>query len=348
MLVLIPAYEPSDKLLNVITEIKKNTEYKVLVIDDGSGEKYQSIFKEAEKLGSIVLYHSKNKGKGEALKTAFKYLLLINSKENFVCSDSDGQHHINDIIKIGKEINENSREMVLGTRGFEGKVPLKSQIGNKLTALIFRTITKINITDTQTGLRAYPNSMLSWLCSVEGSRFEYEFNLLLQAKKQDILIKQIPILTIYKNHNKGTHFHPIKDSIRVYKPLLKFCMSSFLSALLDFTLLFIFQYLIGNLFLAVVLSRIISSVFNYNINKSIVFHSKNKSTVQSAQKYFSLVIIIMILNYLIISFMINRLFINSVIAKLLAEFILFVLSYIIQKRIVFRGKKVNNREVSIK
>lgn len=339
MIVVIPSYEPTNKLIKIITEIKKNTDYKILIVDDGNGKAYQNFFDTANILNCIVLHHSENKGKGEALKTGFKYILSNNMNESVVCADSDGQHTTKDIIKIAEEINETGHEMVLGVRKFEGKVPIKSHIGNSITAFLFNAATKMHLTDTQTGLRGYPFSMIPWLISIEGTRFEYELNLLLKAKLADITVKQISIVTVYENNNKGTHFNPIKDSILIYIPLLKFSLSSFSSAIIDFTLLFVFQAITHNLFLSVVIARVISSIYNYSINKILVFKAKSINTKQSAPKYFGLVIVIMFLNYLLLLFMTSVLYIPSVIAKLLTEIILFILSYTIQKKFVFRLKK---------
>ena len=91
------------------------------------------------------MHHSENKGKGEALKTGFKYILTNCINESVVCADSDGQHTTADIINIVEEIDESSNEMVLGERKFEGKVPLKSRIGNSITAFLFNAITKMRI-----------------------------------------------------------------------------------------------------------------------------------------------------------------------------------------------------------
>ena len=350
MLVLIPSYEPTNKLIKVITEINKKTDYKILIIDDGSGEKYQPFFEKSEELGCIVLHHKINKGKGESLKTGFKYLISQNINDKVVCADSDGQHHIKDIVRIANQIDDNSNEMVLGVRKFEGSVPLKSRIGNSITALLFSTITKMRITDTQTGLRGYPFSMLPWLISIEGSRFEYEFNLLLKSRQAGITIKQIPILTIYENNNKGTHFHPIRDSLMIYIPLMKFSLSSLASGVLDFALLFIFQNITGSLFLSVVLARLISSIFNYSINKILVFNAKGVSNMQSAPKYFGLVTVNMFLNYSLLYFLTTVLFIPSVISKLLTELTLFVISYTVQNKLIFkRGQKTgaNNQQNSV-
>jgi glycosyltransferase involved in cell wall biosynthesis len=202
-------------MLTLILELQAKTNYKILIIDDGSGENYQNLFTQSRTYGCTVLHHNKNLGKGAALKTGYNYLLSESTPDKVICVDSDGQHHVVDIIKVANAIDENVTEMVLGVRQFTGKVPFKSRFGNTISAFFFRLATGITINDTQTGLRAYPYELLSWLCSVDGNRFEYELNLLLSAKKSGIGIKQIPITTIYDNNNKGTHFRPIQDSIRI-------------------------------------------------------------------------------------------------------------------------------------
>lgn len=344
MIVLIPSYEPNESLIDLITKLKEETDYTVLVVDDGSDETYSHIFRAAQERGCIVLRHPINAGKGAALKTGFAHIAQEYSGESVVCADSDGQHRIEDIIRVADAIDQSRNEMVLGCRQFDGKIPVKSRVGNSITAFLFGAITKTPISDTQTGLRGYPYSMLGWLLSVEGARFEYELNLLLKAKEAGIAIKQIPILTIYENDNKGTHFHPVKDSIRVYLPLFKFSLSSFLSGILDFTLLFVFQAMTGSLFLGVAIARAISSVFNYTVNRHLVFKSKGVSKQQSALKYFSLVMVIMLLNYCLLAFLSGVLRFPTAISKILVELILFILSYLVQKRLIFIRKRTSTHK----
>lgn len=336
MTVLIPAYEPTEKMLTLVSELKAKTDYPVLIVDDGSGENYQELFALAESCGCTVLHHPENAGKGAALKTGFNYLLALGSPGKVVCADSDGQHHVDDIIRVYHAIDENKKEMVLGVRRFSGKVPLKSRFGNQVTAFFFKLATGLALTDTQTGLRGYPPALLPWLCSVEGDRFEYELNLLLMAKTAKVSICQIPIATIYDQNNKGTHFRPFWDSIRVTLPLIRFCASSLTSALLDFSLLFLFQNLTGNLLGSVVLSRAISSVCNYSMNKIFVFKTKDISGKQSAPQYFSLVFIIMLANYGLLSLLTEIIGLPVAAAKLLTELTLFCLSYTVQKCFIFR------------
>ncbi len=341
MTILIPAYEPTEKLISLVVKLKEKTDYSILIIDDGSGKHFQHIFKKAEYYGCTVLHHIKNKGKGEALRTGFAYQLLDSGSEPLVCADSDGQHSIDDIIKIANAIDDEKKEIVLGVRQFEGKVPFKSRLGNNVSAFFFKLVTGIAITDTQTGLRGYPSRLLSWLGSVKGSRFEYELNMLLNAKEDGISIKQVPISTIYDDSNKGTHFRPIKDSILVLMPLLRFCSSSLASAILDFILLFVFQGLTGSLFWSVVMARVISSIFNYLVNRFFVFRAKNVSNMQSASKYFGLAAVIMFLNYSLIALLINVFYVSDVLAKLLTEITLFILSYSVQKLYVFKKNKLS-------
>ena len=343
MTVLIPAYEPTEKLLILINELKNKTAYKIVIIDDGSGENYQDIFKSAEKLDCVVLSHKKNKGKGAALKTGFMYLRKCYYDENVVCADSDGQHCVEDIIKISENINKEN-EMILGVRLFDNKVPFKSRSGNIISAALFKLISGIALNDTQTGLRGYPFSMLEWLINQNGTRFEYELNLLIEAKNANISIKQIIIKTIYENNNKGTHFRPFIDSVRIITPLfksfIKFSASSFTAGILDFILLFAFLNLTGNLFFSVVLARVISSVYNYTVNRLFVFKAVNISKKQSVAKYFTLAGIIMILNYFSLLFFINFINMPEVASKIITEIILFLLSYTVQKLFVFKKAKI--------
>lgn len=343
MTVLIPAYEPTEKMIALILELRAKTNDRILIIDDGSGERFQELFDRAENYGCTVLRHSKNTGKGAALKTGFNYLLSKGIQDKVVCADSDGQHHVDDIIRVAEAIHEDKTEIVLGIREFSGKIPLKSRFGNRITAYFFKLATGQALSDTQTGLRSYPYTLLSWLCSVDGDRFEYELNLLLFAKKAGIDIRQVPIDTIYDNNNKGTHFRAVQDSIRVFLPLIKFCGSSLISALLDFSLLFLFQSITGSLFWSVVSARVISSIFNYSLNKMLVFQAKNISGKQSAPKYFGLVVIIMLANYSLLAFMTETAGIPSVPAKLLTETVLFCLSYTVQRFLIFRRRDGKNQ-----
>lgn len=341
MKILIPSYEPNEKLVDLIKELKKLTNIQIIVVNDGSDSKYDKIFDVLKTNEIVVLEHKTNKGKGEAIKTGIKYLIEKHECQGCVCADSDGQHTAQDILRVCEELERSKVDIVLGVRNFKKeKIPFKSKFGNNISKVLFYAMTGEKIRDTQTGLRGYSSKIFEWLLKIDGSRYEYEFNILLNMKEEKITYTQIDIETIYENKNENSHFRAIRDSILIYKPVCKFLVSSILSAIIDFILLIIFQHVFENLLLAVIFSRCISSIFNFIFNKNYVFDKKEKkNTIKMAMKYFSLVIVIMIFNYLILNLLHTVIGINLVLAKIITEVTLYTFSFIAQKRVVFENRK---------
>ncbi|MDO3412511.1 bifunctional glycosyltransferase family 2/GtrA family protein [Saccharibacillus sp. CPCC 101409] len=337
MTILIPSYEPDVRLLNLIVELQKYGLGPIVVVDDGSGPAYRGLFETAEAYGCTVLTHEVNLGKGRALKTGFRHIKQSGVFEPIVCADSDGQHLPRDIQRVVLAIrNRQEAGIVLGSRKFSGKVPLRSRFGNSVTRGVFAVATGSKVHDTQTGLRGFSYSMLDWLCSIPGDRFEYEMNMLLTARREGYPISEVFIETVYLEENKSSHFRPLIDSFRIYLPILTFGASSAASALIDFTLLFVFQALTNNLFLSVVLARLCSSVFNYSVNRKYVFGGTESSKIRrSLPKYFSLVALVLMMNYGLLYFYNETLIIPLVIAKLLTEASIFVFSFWAQRRFVY-------------
>lgn len=340
MKILIPAYEPDERMLRLIRQLKKQSGEQIVIVDDGSGHKYQPIFNEAESLGCTVLHHHFNQGKGAALKTGINYFVAIGEQEGVVCADCDGQHSVADILKIARVTRQKANCIILGGRQFIGKVPWRSRVGNTLTRAIFAFATGSRIYDTQTGLRGYPAWMFEWLLQVPGCRFEYELNVLLEAQQQGYSVYEIPISTIYENNNKSSHFHPVFDSIRVYLPILKFSGSSLAAAALDFILLLVLQKTTGNLLLSIVGARVCSSLFNYTCNRYLVFKAGAEQNPRSILRYYFLAAVILGSNYLLMSLLVNTISTPLIPAKILTEAILFTGSYWVQKKYVFYYPKV--------
>lgn len=278
-----------------------------------------------------------NQGKGRALKTGFQHIKEHGPQGGVVCADSDGQHLPHDIRKIFETLlTQTSPGIVLGSRRFTGKVPARSRFGNAVTRSVFALTTGNKVYDTQTGLRGFPYAMLDWLCQIPGERFEYEMNMLLTAHKEGYEITEEFIDTVYLDHNESSHFRPLADSFRIYLPILMFSTSSLISALIDFGLLFIIQYFTHNLFLSVVAARLCSSMFNYTVNRKYVFSAGRNSKIRkSLPKYFSLVLLVLLLNYGLLYFYNEKLIIPLLAAKILTEISIFVFSYWAQRRFVY-------------
>lgn len=340
IIVLIPAYEPTTCMLNLLKELKKYN-LKTIVVNDGSDTKYNDIFVEAEKFAT-VLKHDVNKGKGFALKTGLKYInRIIKNNYTVVTMDCDGQHNASDAIKISKYSLENPDKLVLGKRLRSKKTPLRSRFGNSITRFFYRITTGLDVYDTQTGLRAFSEKLIPFLLLIEGDRFEYEMNVLLKCASNKIKIKEIEIETIYIDNNSHSHFNTIKDSILVYKEIFKFLMSSMCSFIIDYLLYSIIVSVSNKLILSNIIARIISATVNYNINKKIVFNNKDKGFKQVFE-YFILAVIILIFNTIILNLFVNCFLMNKYAAKIITEIVLLTLSWIVQKKMIFYKSEEND------
>jgi len=184
--VVLPSLDPDEKLIAVIDGLLEYGFTDIILVNDGSKPENLHYFTEqAEKHPEIhLLHHEVNKGKGAALKNAFRWF-LENRPEGVgvVTVDGDNQHHPADTRACVEHMMETGN-CVLGCRDFDQEdVPARSSFGNKTTSLVFKIFCGMVISDTQTGLRALPRQALETLVNVSGDRFEYETNMLLAFKQ---------------------------------------------------------------------------------------------------------------------------------------------------------------------
>lgn len=227
---VIPAFNPDEKLKTLLTKhAKLKLNQACIVVNDGSHAASLPLFRELESLGFIILHHEKNLGKGAALKTAMDYYLqhFRDKRLGIITADADGQHCIEDIVRLSEQFLEAPDKLHLGVRTTHTKhVPLRSRLGNGLTRFLFNILTQSQIVDTQTGLRAIPLKLIPHLLVLASTRYEFEFEMFFVAKKQNIAIAQMPIKTIYIDDNRGSHFHPLRDSFRIYFLFFRCCCMS--------------------------------------------------------------------------------------------------------------------------
>lgn len=341
---IIPAYKPDKRMLTLVSALLSSG-YRIVVVDDGSGDAFREIFNSLPK--DVELYsHTVNKGKGEALKTAFRRLLDERASSVIVTCDADGQHTPADIARVADECirrKDEGRVLVTGSRRFEGAVPFKSRFGNSFTRFSFKLATGVKLYDTQTGLRAFPASMLAELIEIPGSRYEYELNELLRLSAEGVKIVELPIQTVYLDGNKSSHFNAVRDSIRIYAGILKFCASSLIAFCVDYVLVLVIAALLSSmggelkLLIASASARIISAAVNYTLNRSMVFRERGPVSV-SAVKYVILALAVYGANYLALCLFNIVLHIPLSLAKLITELSLFTLSFMAQRSFVFKHK----------
>ena len=339
--VVIPAYQPDNKLIKLVEKIHDKSDFKILIIDDGSSPACQKIFDKASQYATI-LRHEVNQGKGHALKTAFQFIKEQNIYGTVVTADADGQHKIWDIFRTANKASENPNKLILGVRAFTGKVPLRSRFGNSLTKALFKLQTGVGVTDTQTGLRAFTTNLIPFMLKIEGKRYEYEMNMLLEATKEYEIV-EVPIETVYINDKEDSHFRPIKDGLMIYKNICKFALSSLSSFVVDYivyalAILFLPTVPTGlRIFLANGLARVTSSIFNYSTNKKLVFKSED-SLVKTGMGYFGLAVGLFVLDTLLIRLFYAVFGMNLLIVKVIVGILLFAVSWTIQKKFIFKER----------
>ena len=351
MIVVIPAYQPDEKLLKTVGEILEQTDYAVVVVDDGSAPERQTYFEQLPD-SVTVLHHEVNRGKGAALKTAFTWFLANRSDGlGTVTVDGDNQHHPADTRACCEHMLTTGR-ITLGCRDFsQPQVPPRSRFGNRCTSAVFRLFCGIRLSDTQTGLRAFPRDTLSFLTEVSGDRFEYETNMLLEMKNRNIPFDEVSIRTVYIEENKSSHFHVLRDSWRIYRLILghffRYTASSLFCAAIDSGAFALLSALLSGMLhgaaltaAATGIARLCSSVLNFFINKKLVFHSE-ESTGSAMLRYYALAVPQLIAQFLLTQGVCALLHIPDTATGLrtlwyvLVMVVLYFVGFTIQRRWVF-------------
>lgn len=361
MVILIPSLEPDERLITYIRSLSENGFQHIVVVDDGSGAGYQAVFQKLESVpGTVVLHHEVNRGKGVALKTGYRYILdHLPEAAGIITADSDGQHTVADCIRLARRLQDGKKAVYLGSRDFTlPQVPPKSKSGNRITSLVFRALYGQYLPDTQTGLRAFRREELPFMLEVEGQRYEYEMKVLIACRRAGIPMIPVTIETIYEQDNAGTHFHPIRDSWRIYKVILGsffrfmgvslfcFAVDQLLAGLLR-ELLLPALGLSAKTFWNTQISgwgaRLVSSVINFRLNRKLVFHAEDTGR-SAAVRYAVLCIGIICVSNLGV-WLLGLAGLSGWLAKILMDTVLYIVSYSMQDRWVFRKEARDHADV---
>lgn len=345
--VVLPSLNPDEKLNMVVDGLLREGFRDIVIVNDGSDEEHLEPFRQAAAHPEVtLLIHEVNRGKGRALKTAFSYIRQNRPDiAGVVTVDGDNQHTPHD-IRACAEMMEKTGDVIFGCRDFSGPdVPKKSRVGNVCTSLALKLFCGIALSDTQTGLRAIPYRYLERMEKVKGERFEYETEMIFDLKRAGIAFREVTIETVYIEENASSHFHPVKDSLRIFRIIFAFAFSSVASCLIDYLLFTLLILLLEGkvslgleIFLATFLARAVSSVFNYCMNRKAVFRS-DASVKKTLSKYYVLCALQTACSYLLVyllSFLSQAGPALELLFKILVDMILFLLSFRIQQGWVFR------------
>ena len=206
IIVGIPAFNEEKNIAAIITKLADITDT-IIVCNDGSSDLTSDI---AEKMGAFVINHEKNLGYGAAIRSIFLKAKELDG-DILVTFDADGQHRIEDIEKVTKPIIDQEVDLVIGSRFLdesEKEVPRYRKVGIKVITKITNASIKKQLTDSQSGFRAYSKKVLAELNPSElGMGISTE--ILIKASSKNFRITEVPIKILYagdtSTHNPVSH-----------------------------------------------------------------------------------------------------------------------------------------------
>lgn len=345
-IIVIPAYQPSIQLSQLVHTLRAQSEQPIVIVNDGSTIECEAVFDDLISTSNLhILKHATNLGKGQALKTAINFVLThYPTSPGIVTADADGQHATDDILALSEKLATSPLKLWLGARQFDGEIPLRSQFGNTLTRYIFRFFTGVKLYDTQTGLRGIPKAFLYDLLKTPTTGYDFELDMLILAAKEKLPILEHPIKTIYEDNNASSHFNPLIDSFKIYFVFFRFLFVALISGVFDFLIFSLVYFFMPHILVSETLARMFSGTFNFVINKSLVFKSKDKWSGE-ALKYTLLCILNLPFSYGIILAM-QMLGCPVHIAKITAMLGLFFANFAIQKVLVFSSRLPTKRWIT--
>jgi glycosyltransferase involved in cell wall biosynthesis len=278
---LIPSYRPTETLCRLVAELRGADPSPIVIVDDGSGPNYGEIYRRAaQTTGTTILRNAINLGKGAALKHGMNHVLVDQPNViGVVTADADGQHSVEDILRVARQLRETPTIAIFGARSFGNNVPLRSKLGNQISRYAYRMLIGVKLTDTQTGLRGIPRRLMELSLALRSNRYEFETEQLAVLKSEQIATREIPIETIYIDDNRQSHFRPLRDSAKIYFVLLRYSLASLVTYVTDFLVFWIAfgatqQVLLSNMSARLValwvqLALLQSFVFRRQINLGI-------------------------------------------------------------------------------
>jgi glycosyltransferase involved in cell wall biosynthesis len=202
VVITIPAYNEAATIGLVTREIKKvmdsqKLDYKILVVDDGSIDDTKAL---AQKSGAMVFSHPANYGLAEAFRTELEKCLELGA-DVIVHIDADGQYKATDIPKLLSKIRA-GYDLVLGSRflGHIEEMPLMKRLGNKAFSKVISNITRVKITDSQTGFRAFTKAVAQKVKVT--SYHTYTQEQIIRAVRMKFRIAEVPVY-FAKRHGKS-------------------------------------------------------------------------------------------------------------------------------------------------
>ena len=208
---VIPAFNDGSTIFKVVRETRHHVDH-VVVIDDGSTDHTARLAKDA---GAHVIRVPKNRGKGNALRIAFRYG-LVNDFDAIITLDADLQHDPSEIPKFIKAYATRQSNLVIGNRlADKDEIPRMRYAPNRIGTYTFSWLIGQCVEDSQCGFRLYDREVMANI-TILNDGFEAEADILLRAGKRGYKIGFVPVKAIYfPDRRHRSYYRPIKDTFRI-------------------------------------------------------------------------------------------------------------------------------------
>lgn len=347
---IVTVHNPDENLEKVVSGLVEAKFKEIIVVNVDSDQSRNKYFEALGKYENCkILYNLPDKGRGRALKIAFKYILDNKMKAaGIVTVNGYNQFNMDDIVLCAREMVRKKDSLVFASRDLRKKeFPLRTRIGNFLMKGVCRFACGCSLSDPLTGLRAIPYKYLEGMCRVKGDKYDYDTNLILYTKENGIAITEVKIDSVYLEKKIEEHYKPILDAIRISSSIFKFILSSVVSSGLDQFVYLIMIALLSSydirpalgIFIATVVGRAISSLVNFTFNRRAVFKSDNP-VGKTMAKYYTLCVTQMTISYFLVYIISHHLSVMgafTVFIKLCVDICLFLIGFQIQRRWVFKN-----------
>lgn len=328
IVILMPVYNPNERIVNYVKKLKENN-YQVILINDGSKSEYHSLFEKMVHDCKIISYPL-FKGKGYAIKKGIHYIKEhLQDKKGIIILENE--YDLKQINHIRALINKNSQKMcVVHHKGKRFLTKLFSMIYNK------------EFIDVDSELFGFSMNYLDQMMAVDENC--YEVQSLIQSVQNNQEIEEIQL------ENKQQPFHLKNKTIQVlyviFLHLIRFVSSSIISSVIDVLLAWILLDVLKlwmtsdfwRIALSSLIARVLSTIVNYVINKKYVFKGKTNSK-QTAIRFLILTIVITILSTLFVYVASSLHIMSEKLAKPVGDLLLFLLSYSAQTKWVFKNNE---------
>lgn len=351
---IIPLSAPDEATAGYIEDLIKNKAEDIILVTDNE-KSHEDFLRKAADHSEVTVVYAKKPGRGAAIREAFRFL-SENRKDTdgALCCEEDGRYPYEALDICIKAFEKDPGCVVMGSRDPEKEnIPVKKRACSKISGLVYRFATGIRLKDTQSSLRLIPAGYFEYFAKLPGKSKDYETRMLIGIMNKKISYTEVSVPVISHDEKDRKNLSTFKDRIIVYSIVLayflKFAISSVSSYLIDMgiyaLLLFFLENRLsvgGQVLVCTVVSRIISSLFNFTINRKTVFKATDKLAAATV-RYYIIAVIKLAASYALIYFFTDLLGITGfaqLIIKALVDIVLFLFSFQFQKNWVFKNKNV--------